>query len=101
MAIRSGLIVVAVLAVLGQRAIAEETFAVAPQMVGDEKAVFATVESANIVPARARIGGTVVQLAVRQGDRADEASRSQPSPTRSSHCRSRRWTRRSPLCRPS
>ena len=37
--------------------------------LGDEKAVFATVESANVVPARARIGGTVVQLAVRQGDR--------------------------------
>src|SRR6516165_9984379 len=54
------------------RARAEETFAVASQTIGDEKAVFATVESANIVPARARIGGTVVQLVVRQGDRVEE-----------------------------
>ena len=54
------------------RARAEETFAIVPQPIGDEKAVFATVESANIVPARARIGGTVVQLAVRQGDRVEE-----------------------------
>jgi RND family efflux transporter MFP subunit len=37
-------------------------------MVGDEKAVFATVESANVVPARARIGGTVARLAVTYGD---------------------------------
>jgi RND family efflux transporter MFP subunit len=36
--------------------------------VADEKAVFATVESANVVPARARIGGTVVELAVKEGD---------------------------------
>ena len=34
--------------------------------------MFATVESAKIVPARARIGGTVVQLAVRQGDRVEQ-----------------------------
>jgi RND family efflux transporter MFP subunit len=34
----------------------------------DQKAVFATVESPNVVPARARIGGTVARLAVRQGD---------------------------------
>ena len=33
-----------------------------------EKAVFATVESANVVPARARIGGTVVELTVKEGD---------------------------------
>ena len=38
------------------------------QQVADEKAVFATVESANVVPARARIGGTVVELAVKEGD---------------------------------
>ena len=36
--------------------------------MADEKAVFATVESANVVPARARIGGTVVELAVKEGD---------------------------------
>jgi RND family efflux transporter MFP subunit len=45
-----------------------QTFTVAPATVGDAKAVFATVESANVVPARARIGGTVAELAVKEGD---------------------------------
>ena len=40
--------------------------------VSDEKAVFATVESRNVVPARARIGGTVGQLRVTQGDRVSQ-----------------------------
>jgi RND family efflux transporter MFP subunit len=53
---------------LAQRALAQEIFTVAPKTVADEKAVFATVESANIVPARARIGGTVAELSVKEGD---------------------------------
>ncbi|RXH15475.1 efflux RND transporter periplasmic adaptor subunit [Bradyrhizobium guangzhouense] len=48
---------------------AAETFVVAPQSIADEKAVFATVESISVVPARGRIGGTVAQLKVREGDR--------------------------------
>ncbi len=36
--------------------------------LADEKAVFATVESLDVVPARARIGGTVGLLAVKAGD---------------------------------
>jgi len=44
------------------------TYLVQPTMVADEKAVFATVQSANVVPARARIGGTIIELKVRQGD---------------------------------
>ena len=67
-----GIVVAVALAMLCQRALAEETFVVTPQTVADKKAVFATVESAKIVPARARIGGTVVQLAVRQGDRVEQ-----------------------------
>jgi RND family efflux transporter MFP subunit len=59
-------------ALLIQQASADDSFEIASQTIGDEKAVFATVESANIVPARARIGGTVVQLVVRQGDRVEE-----------------------------
>ena len=43
------------------------TYLVQSTMVADEKAVFATVQSANVVPARARIGGTIVELKVRQG----------------------------------
>jgi RND family efflux transporter MFP subunit len=65
---RAGAVSLALLAILAQRALAQETFTVAPKTVADEKAVFATVESANVVPARARIGGTVVELAVKEGD---------------------------------
>jgi multidrug efflux pump subunit AcrA (membrane-fusion protein) len=50
-------------------ALAADTFVIAASKVADEKAVFATVESRNVVPARARIGGTVAALTVRQGDR--------------------------------
>ncbi len=45
-----------------------QTFTVAQRMVADEKAVFATVESISVVPARSRIGGTVAQLNFREGD---------------------------------
>jgi RND family efflux transporter MFP subunit len=62
----------ALLTLFGQHALAEETFVVSPKQVADEKAVFATVESANIVPARARIGGTVTALSVKQGDAVKE-----------------------------
>ena len=68
---RAGLAVMAAFVLLTHRASAGETFTVAPQQVADEKAVFATVESANIIPARARIGGTVMELAVRIGDRVE------------------------------
>jgi len=50
---------------------AADMLVVAPIKVADEKAVFATVESTNIIPARARIGGTVAQLGVKEGDRVE------------------------------
>ena len=62
---------VACVAFWAAQATAEESFAVAPSRIGDEKAVFATVESINVVPARARIGGTVVQLLVKYGDHVE------------------------------
>src|SRR3974377_1922969 len=70
---RGGILITAAFALvaqdtLAQKSLAQETFVVAPKTAGDEKAVFATVESANIVPARARIGGTVAELAVQIGD---------------------------------
>ena len=65
---RAGAVILALLAIFAQRALAQETFVVAPKSVSDEKAVFATVESANVVPARARIAGTVVALTVKEGD---------------------------------
>jgi len=61
-------VLVVVLALAAQAAFAQQTFSIAPKSVADEKAVFATVESANVVPARARIGGTVAALAVKEGD---------------------------------
>lgn len=45
-----------------------QTFTVHLSEITDFKAVFATVESRNVVPARARIGGTIASLAVKDGD---------------------------------
>lgn len=47
---------------------AQSRITVQPAEIADEKPVFATVESRNVVPARSRIGGTVTELAVRDGD---------------------------------
>lgn len=58
-----------VAATLAAAAADAEILTVAPRSVADEKAVFATVESISVVPARGRIGGTIVQLNVREGDR--------------------------------
>ncbi len=44
------------------------SFTTTLRQVSDEKAVFATVESRNVIPARTRIGGTVAALAVKDGD---------------------------------
>lgn len=52
----------------GEPVSASETFSVTRQTISDEKAVFATVESISVVPARARIGGTIAQLKVKEGD---------------------------------
>lgn len=46
---------------------AEGTFTVQRQDITDSKAVFATVQSINEVPARARIGGTVTTLSIDEG----------------------------------
>jgi RND family efflux transporter MFP subunit len=56
------------LLVLVTPAHAQTPFTVALRPLADEKAVFATVESPNVVPARTRIGGTLASLSVRQGD---------------------------------
>lgn len=65
---RVGVASLVLLALLVQTALAQENFTVEKKQVGDEKAVFATVESTNVVPARARIGGTVAELNVKEGD---------------------------------
>jgi len=48
-------------------ALAQTEFAVTVQEVPDRKAVFGTVQSVDVVAARARIGGTVRDLAVDEG----------------------------------
>ena len=68
---RVGIVAAAALALFAQRALAEEIVRRRAADGSDEKAVFATVESANVVPARARIGGTVVQLEVQRGDHVE------------------------------
>ncbi|MFB9263274.1 efflux RND transporter periplasmic adaptor subunit [Bradyrhizobium erythrophlei] len=45
-----------------------ETLTIVQRSIADEKAIFATVESISVVPARSRIGGTVAQLHVKEGD---------------------------------
>jgi RND family efflux transporter MFP subunit len=64
------LIILSVVAVAALNAVqaGAEILTVASRTVADEKAVFATVESISVVPARGRIGGTVVQLNFREGD---------------------------------
>lgn len=49
-------------------ALAQDRFAVALREVEDRKAVFATVESVREAEARTRIGGTLRDVAVREGD---------------------------------
>jgi RND family efflux transporter MFP subunit len=62
-----------VLALVGlMRAVPAAALTVAPETVADEKAVFATVESSNVIPARARIGGTVAKLGVKEGDKVTQ-----------------------------
>jgi len=48
---------------------AAETFVVHASGVPDEKAIVATVEPAHELTARARIGGTIASLSIREGDR--------------------------------
>lgn len=47
---------------------AAEDLVVAETALRDPKPVFATIESRNVAQARARIGGTVAELTVREGD---------------------------------
>lgn len=47
-------------------------YVVSEQAIANQKSVFATVESGNVVPARVRTGGTILDLKVRQGDHVDQ-----------------------------
>ncbi len=63
-----GAAVLAILALAAPGPAQAESLTVAQRRVAEEKAVFATVESISVVPARSRIGGTVAELHVREGD---------------------------------
>jgi RND family efflux transporter MFP subunit len=52
-------------------AAAQDAFTVRLQTIEDRKAVSATVESVDVVPARARIGGTVRDLSVDEGSQTE------------------------------
>nr|WP_306266166.1 efflux RND transporter periplasmic adaptor subunit [Pararhizobium sp. IMCC3301] len=54
---------------------AAETLTVMPGTIVEWKAVYGQVETRNRVPARARIGGTVTQLDVAEGDRVEAGGR--------------------------
>jgi RND family efflux transporter MFP subunit len=72
----------AVLVLLTSSAVAAQTLpafaqvvAVAQRMVDDRKAVIATVEPVHEVLARARIGGTITSLTVKEGDQVSTGDR--------------------------
>lgn len=54
---------------------AQETYTVADTQIEDRKAVYATVETADVVAARVRTGGTVVRLSVDEGSSVKEGQR--------------------------
>lgn len=51
------------------------TFPVAATLIDDQKSVYATVETVDVIPARARIGGTVTKLIVDEGSEVREGQR--------------------------
>ena len=55
--------------------LAAEPFVLAPQDVPEWKAVYGRVEARDLVPARARIGGTVVGLMVSEGDEVEAGAK--------------------------
>ena len=64
------LLTLSVLGALGATAEAGE-FRVSARQVTDRKAVIATVEPRHVLTARARIGGTVLRLSIREGERVE------------------------------
>lgn len=67
--IRNVTFAAALMTALASSVLAAEQHAVVRQQVDDRKAVIATVEPVRELKARARIGGTITKLVVREGDR--------------------------------
>jgi RND family efflux transporter MFP subunit len=57
---------------LAQQAPEMVQYVVVQSQIADQKAVFGTVESLKVTPARARLSGTLAELAVTEGDRVKE-----------------------------
>ncbi len=51
---------------------ASETYTVSLSQIADQKAVFGTVESQKVTPARARLAGTLAELVLTEGDPVEE-----------------------------
>ena len=56
------------LALMLPQAAQSETFTLEPAAITDWKAVYARIEARDSIPARARLGGTLVELGVTEGD---------------------------------
>ena len=67
---------IAILALLSGVPAAAGTLTLAPTLVTEWKAVYGRVEARDTVPARARIGGIVADLAVSEGDSVTEGQHS-------------------------
>lgn len=65
----------AALLAVASPALAADTLTLDPQTVPEWKAVYGRVEARDLVPARARIGGTLVELLVSEGDRIEAGQR--------------------------
>lgn len=61
----------ALLILWSSSAYATESLTVKQVTIQDDKAVFATVESKNVIAARARINGTIADLPVKEGDHVE------------------------------
>ena len=64
-----------VIALLGANIAHSEVITLAPQPITEWKAVYGVVETRDRIPARARIGGTIVELNVSEGDIVTEGQR--------------------------
>ena len=69
---RAVILVMATVALWMPEVHAADGFTVQTVAIQDYKAVFATVESERVVPARVRTGGTIVGLSVREGDHVEQ-----------------------------
>jgi len=64
-----------IITLLGATIAHAETLTLTPQTITEWKAVYGVIETRDRVPARARIGGTIVELLVTEGDKVTEGQK--------------------------